>query len=158
MLRSLWPEFVGGARQVVIAIMLMLAAIYVSGFLIVNLYLGQFGVTHLTFVQPRFIATGVLFMFFAGVAALFALFPFAIFSKLLDCVDWLWRNPQFEQYLAQPSQPASHLPASTQDDRSPSCLEQAIVRLLRRMLTRMFGDTERSGGLDAKRASRRRRG
>jgi hypothetical protein len=131
MLRSLLTELLGHASQLAGAIVLLLAGIYVSGFLIVNLYLGQFGVIRLALVQARFIAAGVLFMFIAGIAGLFALFPLVLVSELLHWAGWLWENPQFEQYLAEQSQRADRTAAGTQDGRLPSFLKRALGWLLR---------------------------
>lgn len=162
MLRSLLIEIVGDARQLVGAIMLLLAGIYVSGFLIVNLYLGKFGVVRMEIVQAQFVAAGVLFMFVAGLAGLFSLLVLVVVLELVDYADWVWQNLQFEQYLGEQSKPteqspagaqdsknandgnqranaaetsAEQLPAGAQDSRSSSLRQQVIGWLLKRLFS-----------------------
>lgn len=68
-------------------IVLALASIYIPGFLITSVHLGQFGIARLELLHPRAIAAGVWFLFIALVAGLFAFLPFALVFTGLDFIS-----------------------------------------------------------------------
>jgi len=134
MLRSLLIEIMGGARQLVGVIVLLLAGIYVSGFLIVNLYLGKFGVVRMEIVQAQFVAAGVLFMFVAGLAGLFSLLVLVVVLELVDYADWVWQNPQFEQYVGGQSKPGEQSPVGAQNSKPSSFFRERVLGWLLKLL------------------------
>lgn len=84
MIANLLAEFFGRARHAVAVILVLIAAIYVSGFIIVNAYLWKFGIARIEFFRPPFIAAGLLFVLIGISATLFMLPLFTLISRLLE--------------------------------------------------------------------------
>ncbi len=84
MIPNLLAEILGGARRLAGSILILIVAVYVSGFIIVNAYLWKFGIARLELFQPPFVATGLLFVFMEVVAALFVLPLIALTAWLFE--------------------------------------------------------------------------
>lgn len=95
MIASLLAEILGSARRLTATIVVLIVAIYVSGFIIVNAYLWKFGIARLEFFQPPFLAAGLLFVFIGIVATLFIL-PLIVpmVSPLLELAHSLYESKQ----------------------------------------------------------------
>lgn len=75
---------------------MLFAAVYVSGFIIVNNYLWQFRITHLEFFQPPFVAAGLLFVIVEIIAGLIAL-PVVFFCvSLIDLSETIYFGHEHE--------------------------------------------------------------
>lgn len=160
-LDSLLTEIVGGARRLTGAIVLSLVTIYTTGFLVVNVHLGQFGIVRLELLRPRFIAVGVLFVFVALVAGLFALFLFVPVSEFLDLARWISWSKTIKQYLGHPSRPTGQVVGVSTDKRDEH-KEQRLAKLLKKWFgsiedIRPGGRWEQGGLVAAARARKQRR-
>lgn len=90
MVVNLLAEIFGGARRLTGAILALIVSIYISGFVIVTLYLWKFGIARIEPLQPMIIATGLSYLLFGAGAVLAALMTVSVTSSLLEAADEIW--------------------------------------------------------------------
>lgn len=108
MISNLFAEFLSNARRLTSIALTSTAIVYVSGFIIVNAYLWDFGIARVELLQPTYIAAGILFTLIEIVTALFTLPLLSLISLLLRRAHELW-NPtaQSETFIDSTSQSVS---------------------------------------------------
>lgn len=160
-IRSLLTELFDDAGRLAGVIVGLLSATYISGFLIVNLFLGQFGVVRLELVQTRFVAAGLLFLFIAGVTCLFSLILLVPVLELVEAAEWIWQNPQFKQYLIERNEASDQQTVNAWHGEFFSFVEERLKQLLQQHFgavkdIRPGGCWEQKGGICAEQAERKR--
>ncbi len=91
-MKNLLGEIVADAGRLTGAIVALLATVYLFGFLAIHTHLGKFGIAQVELLHPRSVPAGILFLFIALVAGLFAFFLSVLISLYLDGTDYLWEK------------------------------------------------------------------